>query len=783
MPPEVEPLIHPCPHCGTLIDVSDEEPFSEVTCPGCEQKVRVRTRFNHFELIEMIASGGMGTVYKARDENLNRVVALKLLRKEFSIDEDYIEKLENEAKITASVNHPHVVKVFSFGSDNGLYYIAMELVDKGSLDDLMSLQGRIAEVQVLEIGIQVAEGLRAAVDAGLIHRDVKPGNILFADAHTAKIVDFGLAMPLEQAQESEEEIWGTPYYVAPEKLNHEPEDFRSDIYSLGGTLFHALAGRPPFEADNASLVALKHIKSQVVSLQAFAPDISSPTSYVINRTLAKDPEDRYQSYDELIEHLTFARTKLLENTARPREPKARVVVEGEEQQTILGYLFMGVIVLVLLLGVLLYVFRDRIALRHMTPAERERVRLLQAAGTVDERYENARHLIAEGEAASALPVLWNLERRPNIGDPLKEWILLHEGLSALLSGMPGQATDAFTRLRKITEAEAFDHDPLMLFFRELSVQLGSRARVPEALRETYATPGYQPIGLLLLGLHEWEMGQYARAVPFFQAFVESRPEGEWEWITRYHGIARKYLDDQALTADLARGMSEAKTPEQRKALLGRLREILPKLQLEGRLTEWVRAQEALLDNGLNPPEKRPPLTSTTALQAQVKRLLHDLQPDQAKKVVEAAYVGPSGEPVRARLLREIAIIADFKEGLIDDINDNGYYGEPLTRKDGQSVRGRFTKAGPKGLEGEGGVSLAWTDLRPASIAAVAASFISSRSGEIPKEDDVPRLWTLGAYQVLSGARANGFPRLMRAAEVKREYAHELSIFDSSIPGR
>lgn len=783
MPPEVEPLIHPCPHCGTLIDVSDEEPFSEVTCPGCEQKVRVRTRFNHFELIELIASGGMGTVYKARDENLNRVVALKLLRKEFSIDDDYIEKLETEAKITASVNHPHVVKVFSFGSDNGLYYIAMELVDKGSLDDLMTLQGRIAEVQVLEIGIQVAEGLRAAVEVGLIHRDVKPGNILFADAHTAKIVDFGLAMPLEQAQESEEEIWGTPYYVAPEKLNHEPEDFRSDIYSLGGTLFHALAGRPPFEADNASLVALKHIKSQVVSLQAFAPDISSPTSYVINRTLAKDPEDRYQSYDELIEHLIFARSKLLENTAKPREPKARVVVEGEEQQTILGYLFMGVIVLLLLVGALLYLFRDRIALRQMTPAERERVRLLQAAGTVDEHYENARHLIAEGEAASALAVLWNLERRPNVGDPVKEWLLLHEGLAAFLSGMPGQAAHSFGQLQKAANAEIFNEDPLMLFFRELTRQLSTRNPVPETLLETYATQGYQPIGLLLLGLHEWEMAHYQKAAPFFEAFTGSHPQGEWEWIARYQGIAQKYLDDQALTANLSREIAEAKTPQQREELLKRLREILSRLQLQGRLTQWVGTQAAILENALHPPAKPAPLTSITALGGQVTRLLQDLQPEQAQKLAKEANVGPSSEAARAELLRKIAIIADFKKGLINDVNDKGYYGEPLKRKDGKTAEGRFTKAGATKLEGEGGASVAWSELQPSAIASLAASFITSRSGEIPKKEDVPRLWTLGAYQFLSGAHADGIPRLMRAAEIKREYATDLPLFDPPAPVR
>ncbi len=269
-------------------------------------------------------------------------------------------KFEREARITASVNHPHVVKVYSFGSDHGLFYIAMELVDKGSLDDLMNLQGRVAEIQALGVGIQVAQGLQAAHQKGLIHRDVKPGNILFADAQTAKIVDFGLALLAEHEAEERGEVWGTPYYVAPEKLDHQPEDFRSDMYSLGGTLFHAIAGRPPFEADTASMVALKHLKSKAVSLQAFAPDVSSATAYVINRTLNKDPDQRYQSYAELIEHLEYAKAQLIDAADGPRKPRQRVVVEGASQQKAAGIITLVMILVILGVGAGIYLFRDAI---------------------------------------------------------------------------------------------------------------------------------------------------------------------------------------------------------------------------------------------------------------------------------------------------------------------------------------------------------------------------------------------------------------------------------------
>ena len=179
--------------------------------------MRTSRQYNHFSIVETLGQGGMGTVYKALDRNLNRMVALKLLRKELSADDGYIAKLEDEARITASINHPYVVKVFTYGSDHGQYYIAMELVDKGSLDDLMQLQGRVSELQVLNVGLQVASGLQAAHQAGLIHRDVKPGNILFADAHTAKITDFGLALLAEQEAESRAAKSGARPTTSPRK--------------------------------------------------------------------------------------------------------------------------------------------------------------------------------------------------------------------------------------------------------------------------------------------------------------------------------------------------------------------------------------------------------------------------------------------------------------------------------------------------------------------------------------------------------------------------------------
>jgi len=297
-----EPTAQTCPGCGTAIDTTAAEPLARLACPNCGKKIRVQKTFDHFLVVETLGVGGMGTVYKARDTQLDRFVALKLLRRDLGGQENYNARLQQEARMAASVNHPYVIQVFDSGTDHGQFYVVMELVDHGSLDDLMALQPRLPEKQVLEIGIQVAKGLRAARRRGLIHRDVKPANILFADEHAAKIGDFGLASAATQRW-GDGVIWGTPYYVAPERLSNEPEDFRSDIYSLGATLFHAIAGKPPIEGETNSAAELRELKQQPLDLEALASDISPATARVLQRMIAADPAQRFSSYDDLVAEL------------------------------------------------------------------------------------------------------------------------------------------------------------------------------------------------------------------------------------------------------------------------------------------------------------------------------------------------------------------------------------------------------------------------------------------------------------------------------------------------
>ena len=337
-----------CPACGALLDVGGIEPLSEIACPNCQRELRVLRLLGHFQLLKLAGRGGMGVVYRAFDSELNREVALKLLKHEQSSDPELIAKLDAEAAVTAQINHPNVVRVFSTGIATGRFFIAMELVDQGSLDDLIRTEGTVSEARTLHVGIQAAAGLRAAQEHGLIHRDIKPANILFATQELAKLVDFGLAISQSEEESVRGEIWGTPYYIAPEKIEGKPEDFRSDIYSLGGTLFHAITGRPPFDGPDASSIALKHLQSPAVRIQSFAPHVSKRTAYVIDRMLQKAPEQRYQSYNELIEHLQYARNELLQPTGR--SPKRQPLIVDAAAENRAASWFTGAAIILLLIG-------------------------------------------------------------------------------------------------------------------------------------------------------------------------------------------------------------------------------------------------------------------------------------------------------------------------------------------------------------------------------------------------------------------------------------------------
>lgn len=263
--------------------------------------------FGNYVLERELGQGGMGTVYLARDTGLNRKVALKILKADLSDDPSFSKKFLDEIEVTASLAHPNIIRVYTLGEEDGRLYLVMEHLDQPSLEQRMDQEGKLSERDVLEIGIGIGSALQFAhEETGMIHRDLKPGNILFGRGNTPKLADFGLAAGARSALGQQDEIWGTPYYVSPERLNREEEDIRSDIYSLGATLYHALAGRAPFEADTAEEVARRHLFDRPPALRSLCPEAGEQTLFTIDACLQKKAEKRWSSYDELISQLQDA---------------------------------------------------------------------------------------------------------------------------------------------------------------------------------------------------------------------------------------------------------------------------------------------------------------------------------------------------------------------------------------------------------------------------------------------------------------------------------------------
>lgn len=267
--------------------------------------------FGGYELERELGRGGMGTVYLARDPGLNRRVALKILRADLGDDPAFSQKFLEEIEVTASLAHPNIIRVYTLGEKDGRLYLVMEHLNEPSLEERMEKTGKIPEREVLEIGLGIASALEFAFEeTGLIHRDIKPGNILFGRGNIPKLADFGLAAGARSALGQQDEIWGTPYYVSPERLNREEEDVGSDIYSLGATLYHAMAGRAPFEAGTAEEVARSHLEDRPPNLRTFCPEAHEQTLYTLDRCLRKNPQERWSNYAELMGQLADAARRL-----------------------------------------------------------------------------------------------------------------------------------------------------------------------------------------------------------------------------------------------------------------------------------------------------------------------------------------------------------------------------------------------------------------------------------------------------------------------------------------
>jgi len=260
---------------------------------------------NRYELLEKIGEGGMGTVYKAKCHLLNRFVAVKILKKELSNDEEYASRFKREATSIAKLSHPNIVNVHDVGADNNINFIVMEYINGKTLKQVIKENGKLNFEDTIDIVLQIAKALECAHKNNIIHRDIKPDNIMITDDKMVKVMDFGIAKVADAGtMTNSKNIMGTVHYFSPEQAKGNFVDFRTDIYSLGIVMYEMVTGKVPYDAESAITIAMMHIHEPVIPPKEIIADIPENINQVILRAMQKEPIKRYQTAREMAEILS-----------------------------------------------------------------------------------------------------------------------------------------------------------------------------------------------------------------------------------------------------------------------------------------------------------------------------------------------------------------------------------------------------------------------------------------------------------------------------------------------
>ncbi len=577
-------------------------PYSRVACPTCGEENRIKKQFGPYTVTKRHAIGGMSSVFAGIDTTLNREVALKILSEEYSKDEKRIAAFEDEARLTASFSHPHVVKILTTGRAFGLFYIAMEFVPGGHLEHRIYEQGKLPEAEVLPLAIQIAEGLKGAQSAGLIHRDIKPGNILFDAEGNAKIVDFGLALVTKGGEAKADEIWATPYYVPPEAIEGGVEDFRSDIYAFGATLYHTLSGVPSCSEDSMDTKLLRIAKTKVIPLKRVAPDISYETCAIVDRAMSYDPRNRFRSYDEMIIALEGA-IKGLENGGGQHAAAAhahaqahaiqRMQLREKQRKTIITTVASIVVAVVVIFLLIRFITEDNSngpstiinnpGHGEVDPADNNKEIISQ--------YNTANELMKQGKLRESEEAFIKLFSNSKVEEPTRTWSGLDGVVSALLDGRMNDANRHAKAVSGHIDSQAS------------KLPAGFPGALSPVLKNLYRSD-FQDIknsninkvdnehlmACMILGLKNWEQGGLDKAVPFFEKIVsevKTTQSGPMAW---YRKVAENYLSDYKLLKSIEM-KSFPSTSNQCKTSSKELENIYGQLKTRGRARFNIRSMQ------------------------------------------------------------------------------------------------------------------------------------------------------------------------------------------------
>ena len=396
---------------------------------------------DRYQIIKSIGEGGMANVYLALDTILDRNVAVKVLRGDLAHDEKFVRRFQREALAASSLSHPNIVEVYDVGEDNGNYYIVMEYIEGRQLKQLLKKRDKLTLTEAIDIMLQVTDGMSTAHDAYIIHRDIKPQNIMILDNGMVKITDFGIAMAMNSTQLTQtNSVMGSVHYLPPEQANGKSATLQSDVYSMGILMYELLTGKLPYKGDNAVEIALKHLKEPFPSIRKEMPEIPQSVENIILRATAKNPKNRYSDAREMFNDLRTCLDESRENEEKikfkyPEGEGDASVVKALEKKTavdddgniiakqvtesdvkkdnkivlILATIFTGIVAIITAIIVLLPIITNakEIKVPDVTNmSQQEAVKTLQDAGfkVADQIEEVASDDIGEGNIVKTKPV-------------------------------------------------------------------------------------------------------------------------------------------------------------------------------------------------------------------------------------------------------------------------------------------------------------------------------------------------------------------------------------------